>query len=205
MYSYCHANKSYYTEIWTEITAAPACLNLCSFVKNDSLINGCVCKLHKASVGSELPNTFLLCKHRRYKTSLSWPELKVSRGRRDRATDRLNFLWHTLREREKVLELIIPLHVCRKIAEDLEMKGTSLSICWISKHRMSNETGYKTRYLCVGERGKEGVFFLCLCLSFWKGQRTLAASELPQESNSTELLLFWTQQTSNLPQEHSAV
>ncbi len=64
---------------------------------------------------------------------------------------------------------------------------------------MSRETGYKTRHLHVGERGKEGVCFLCLCLSFWKGQRTLAASELPQESN----FLFWTQQTSNPAQEHT--
>lgn len=75
----------------------------------------------------------------------------MSRGRRDRATDRSNLPWHTLREREMVLELIIPLHVCRAIAEDLEMKGTSLSICWISKHRMSKETGYR-RDTCVWER-----------------------------------------------------
>lgn len=64
----------------------------------NSLIS--VCNLHRACVGSELPNTFLLCKHPKNNTNLSWLELKVSRGWRDRATDSSNLLRDAVRARE---------------------------------------------------------------------------------------------------------
>lgn len=141
---------------------------MCSFVKNDSLINGCVCKLHKASVGSELPNTFLLYKHRRNKTSLSWPELKVSRGRRDRATDHSNLLWHKLREWENVLDLIIPLHVCRK----------KMRRIWKWKAHLCPSVGFQSiecqmrqgirQDTCMWERGGRRVFFSVPLLVFLK-------------------------------------
>ncbi len=82
------------------------------------------------------------------------PELKVSRGRRDRAIDGSNLLRRALRARE-ASRVDYPVACMQKIAEDLEMKSTSLPICWISKQCQGRQG--KRQDTCMWVRGGRRV------------------------------------------------
>ncbi len=96
------------------------------------------------------------------------PELKVSRGRRDRAIDGSNLLRRALRARE-ASRVDYPVACMQKIAEDLEMKSTSLPICWISKQCQGRQG--KRQDTCMWVRGGRRVCVFCAsaCL-FEKGR-----------------------------------
>lgn len=117
------------------------------------------------------------------------PELKVSRGRRDRAIDGSNFLRRALRARE-ASRVDYPVACMQKNCGGFGNEK-HISVHLLDFKAISRKTGYKTRYLCVGERGKEGVCFFCAsaCL-FEKGRGLWQALNSHRKATLQSYFLF---------------
>lgn len=123
----------------------------------------------------------------------------MSRGRRDRATDRSNLLRRALRARE-ASRVDYPDACMQKNCGGFGNEN-HISVHLLAFKAMSKETGYKTRYLRGGERGIEGFFFFCASACLFEKGRGLW-QPLNSHRKATLQSYFLTQQTSNLAQEH---